>query len=203
MTVVELRPFEEDDLPRVLAWANSDFVRCAVGTVRPISMFEHRRWYERIQADTSRLTLTICSNQDDQKVGLIGLTGIDQTYRSAEIWLYLGEPQFQGKGFARGAVTNLLELAFNTLGLHRITAQVFSYNDKACRFFLACGFKEEGRLREAAFKSGSLHACRVPHRDFRRQFFFLLHERRLRGPAVARWLDLCRSTPAETSGVDR
>ena len=56
---------------------------------------------------------------------------------------------------------------------------------------------------EAAFKSGSLHPCRVPHRDFRRQFFFLLHERRLRGPAVARWLDLCRSTPAETSGVDR
>lgn len=44
-----------------------------------------------------------------------------------------------------------------------------------------------------AFQSGRLHACRVPHRDFRRQFFFLIHKQRYRNAAIERWLALCRS----------
>jgi DNA-binding transcriptional LysR family regulator len=39
-----------------------------------------------------------------------------------------------------------------------------------------------------AFGSGVLKPCRVPHRDFRRQFFFLLHRQKYRTAAVARWL---------------
>jgi len=45
---------------------------------------------------------------------------------------------------------------------------------------------------ETAFKNGTLRPCRVPHRDFRRQFFFLLHKRKQQSQAIARWLDLCR-----------
>ena len=49
-----------------------------------------------------------------------------------------------------------------------------------------------------AFKRGTLHACRVPHRDFHRQFFFLLRKQRAHSAAVDRWLALCRSeTPAQ------
>jgi len=47
---------------------------------------------------------------------------------------------------------------------------------------------------EPAFKGGRLCPCRVPHRDFRRQFFFLLHKDKRRGDALTRWLDLCRSS---------
>jgi DNA-binding transcriptional LysR family regulator len=46
-----------------------------------------------------------------------------------------------------------------------------------------------------AFSRGSLKACRVPHRDFRRQFFFLLHRRKFRSAGIARWIDLCRAEP--------
>jgi DNA-binding transcriptional LysR family regulator len=45
---------------------------------------------------------------------------------------------------------------------------------------------------EAAFKAGSLSPCRVPGRDFRRQFYFLLHAHKVRGPALTHWLELCR-----------
>jgi DNA-binding transcriptional LysR family regulator len=50
-----------------------------------------------------------------------------------------------------------------------------------------------------AFSHGTLHPCRVPHRDFRRQFYFLLPADKPRGAAHATldaWLDLCRPTPA-------
>ena len=47
-----------------------------------------------------------------------------------------------------------------------------------------------------ALERGSLRACRVPHRDLRRQFFFLLHKQKVRSPAVERWLALCRASNA-------
>jgi DNA-binding transcriptional LysR family regulator len=52
------------------------------------------------------------------------------------------------------------------------------------------------RLTVAAEASeGRLHLCPVPHRDFRRQFFFLIHRGKHRGAAIARWLTLCRTAP--------
>ncbi len=46
---------------------------------------------------------------------------------------------------------------------------------------------------EDAFRIGTLKPCAVPHRDFRRQFFFLLHKRKYLSPGVERWLELCRA----------
>jgi DNA-binding transcriptional LysR family regulator len=47
-----------------------------------------------------------------------------------------------------------------------------------------------------AFARGTLKPCKVPHRDFRRQFFFLLHRQKYRTAAIERWMQLCRSEPA-------
>ena len=45
---------------------------------------------------------------------------------------------------------------------------------------------------EDAFERGTLRPCRVPHRDFRRQWYFLLHKHKQRAAAVERWLAFCR-----------
>jgi DNA-binding transcriptional LysR family regulator len=47
-----------------------------------------------------------------------------------------------------------------------------------------------------AVSRGSLHACRVPQRNFHRQFFFLLHRHKFRSAGIARWIELCRADPA-------
>ena len=44
-----------------------------------------------------------------------------------------------------------------------------------------------------AFQRRTLAACRVPHRDFHRQFFFLLHRRKFRSAGIDRWIALCRA----------
>jgi DNA-binding transcriptional LysR family regulator len=46
-----------------------------------------------------------------------------------------------------------------------------------------------------AFRHGTLAPCNIPGRDFRRQFFFVLHEQKYGSTAIQRWLDLCRSWP--------
>ncbi len=52
-------------------------------------------------------------------------------------------------------------------------------------------------LREA-FRRGSLVPLAVPHRDFNREFYFVLHREKYRSPGVERWLELCRMST--TSG---
>lgn len=49
---------------------------------------------------------------------------------------------------------------------------------------------------EDAFRLRTLVRCRVPQRDFRRSFFFVLHARKFRSPALERWLSLCRQAVA-------
>ncbi|HEX4353693.1 MAG TPA: LysR family transcriptional regulator [Polyangiales bacterium] len=45
---------------------------------------------------------------------------------------------------------------------------------------------------EESFRHGALVRCKVPQRDFRRQFYFVLHKRKYRSLGVQRWLELCR-----------
>src|SRR5688572_17149734 len=52
---------------------------------------------------------------------------------------------------------------------------------------------------EDAFRHGTLRPCKVPHRDFRRQFFFLLHRQKYRSAGIRRWLELCREEGGKLS----
>ncbi len=44
-----------------------------------------------------------------------------------------------------------------------------------------------------AFKRGNLIPLSVPHRDFHRQFYFILHRNKYRSAGITKWLDLCRN----------
>ena len=48
----------------------------------------------------------------------------------------------------------MLDHAFGTLSLHRIGLSVFSFNERAIRSYLSCGFVMEGRAREAIWRDG-------------------------------------------------
>jgi len=49
---------------------------------------------------------------------------------------------------------------------------------------------------EDAFRRGSLVPLAVPHRDFRRKFYFILHKQKHRSLGVAEWMALCRTASA-------
>jgi DNA-binding transcriptional LysR family regulator len=46
---------------------------------------------------------------------------------------------------------------------------------------------------EDDFQCGNLKPYRVPHWDFRRQFFFLLHRRKYHSAGIKQWLEFCRN----------
>jgi RimJ/RimL family protein N-acetyltransferase len=48
----------------------------------------------------------------------------------------------------------VLDFAFNTLRLHRVSVRVLAYNERAIRSYQKCGFTIEGRERETVFVDG-------------------------------------------------
>lgn len=58
------------------------------------------------------------------------------------------------QAYGRDATNTLLRFAFDEMNLHRVTLTVLDYNERAQRMYQACGFREEGRLREAKYREG-------------------------------------------------
>ena len=48
----------------------------------------------------------------------------------------------------------MVDHAFETLGLHRISLNVFEFNERAIRAYRRCGFQIEGRSRESIWRDG-------------------------------------------------
>lgn len=51
---------------------------------------------------------------------------------------------------------------------------------------------------EEPFRRGDLVPLRVPQRDFRRHFHFVLHRQKYRSAGIEYWMELCRRAPEET-----
>lgn len=62
-----------------------------------------------------------------------------------------------GQGIGRDAFELLLNYAFNELNFHRLSLRVFSFNRRAITLYKKLGFKEEGIMREAFYRSGQWH----------------------------------------------
>ena len=48
----------------------------------------------------------------------------------------------------------MLRFAFDEMNLNRVSLHVFEFNERAIACYEKCGFKLEGRLREAHFADG-------------------------------------------------
>lgn len=80
-------------------------------------------------------------------VGMCGLSSLSLPHRRAEIGYMLGRPHW-GQGYMREALDAVLTHAFDTLGLHRIEAELDPRNGASERLLERLGFVREGLLRD-------------------------------------------------------
>lgn len=157
MTGIQLVPLERRHAEPTRRWMQDSDLRDRLGTVRPPSEFEHEAWMDRQASDPGRIVRIV--EVDGEPTGACGLLDVDAINRNAEIWLYSGGDRRAGVGSF--AVRQLLDYAFGTLGLHRIRARVFAFNEPALAFFRKHGFVAEGVERQAVFKRGEFHDVHV------------------------------------------
>ena len=154
---VYLRALEPSDLHRTLRWHNDpELYQTLQGVFRFVSEQAEEKWLaEKAQYSTTEVNLAVCVRESGQHVGIISLRNIEPVARHGELALFIGEASARGKGYGRSAVRQLLDHAFNDLGLQRVFLYVLEENAVARKVYQDCGFELEGHLRRHAFKDGT------------------------------------------------
>jgi len=78
-------------------------------------------------------------------IGDVRLHSIFTHDKRASVAISLLDPDLLGKGYGTAAMSLLLDHAFHTMRLNRISLRVIEFNDRAIACYKKLGFKEEGR----------------------------------------------------------
>ncbi|MFN2131694.1 MAG: GNAT family N-acetyltransferase [Anaerolineae bacterium] len=152
-TITRLRRIERDDIPTFVRWFADPEVREFLLLNRPISIAEEEQWFVQ-QLQSQNAELFAIETNDGIHIGNIGLHDINWLHRSAEMGIVIGHKQYWGKGYGSDAIRTLLRFAFDEMNLHRVQLTVYEDNARAIRAYEKCGFRHEGRLRDAVYRKG-------------------------------------------------
>jgi len=151
---INFRSLEAEDLRQLLDWRNSEFLRKTCREYLLLSMEHQKRWFDSLLKTPPDNIMFGVESKEGKLIGVCGLTWINWKNRNAEVSIYIGEKEWQGKGAAADSLKTLVKYGFETLNLHRISAVIFQFNEPSIKLFTKCGFKFEGKHREAHYIDG-------------------------------------------------
>ncbi len=154
-----LRGIRRDDLPRLCEFYNDLEVEvdCGYEPPMPESLERAQADFDREAAKGGRNGTWFAIEADGKVIGQCGLYGLDEfrgTGHHCQLGIVIGDRDYWNHGYGREAVGLLLEYAFCYWNMHRVGLMTSSDNVRAQRCYLACGFKEEGRLRQTRWLGG-------------------------------------------------
>jgi aminoglycoside 6'-N-acetyltransferase len=100
-----------------------------------------------LDSENDTLVLAVQRRDTGHLIGETDLRWLSVEHRQGEVGVIL-HPDAQGQGFATETISALLDLAFDRLGLHRVTAQTNAGNAASIRGLRRLGLRQEGHLRE-------------------------------------------------------
>lgn len=152
---VVLRAIEREDLPTLCAFNNDLDVELAGGGDPPIpqSLARLQAEFDTNTSKGGRDGASFAIEADGKLIGSCGLFRFDEVGRTCELGIFIGDKAYWGHGYGRDAIHLLLHWAFVYRNLRKVWLWTQSTNERALRAYRACGFVEEGRLREHVWNS--------------------------------------------------
>lgn len=93
------------------------------------------------------------ATDDGVPVGVVGLGNVNPHFKSATLWVVLGEKSQAGRGHATRAVSAMLTYGFQELGLHAINTWIVEHNPSV-RVAERVRFRPMGRQRQCHYIDG-------------------------------------------------
>lgn len=149
-----LRPWDTEDIDVLPEIANDRRIWINVRDMfpHPYDRSRAEQWVAFCQQEEVAHSFAI--SMGGQAIGGIGVHPFDDVHRkSAELGYWLG-PAYWGQGFATEAVQVIVKYGFELLGLERIQAGVYAWNEASSRVLVKSGFDLEGCMRRHAYKDG-------------------------------------------------
>ncbi|UIJ58063.1 GNAT family N-acetyltransferase [Amycolatopsis acidiphila] len=153
---VILRQLDGSHLDDVLKTVRDPEVRRLTGTHARFTEPLLARWLESRPEQDGRADWAVTHREDGRFLGDLALNDIDADNESAAFRIALA-PGAVGRGYGTEATRLVLEFAFETVGLHRVSLEVYDFNSRARRAYEKCGFVAEGVLRDALCWEGKRH----------------------------------------------
>jgi RimJ/RimL family protein N-acetyltransferase len=143
--LVELRPWQNGDVPAIVAACNDPETARWTTVPSPYSEADARAWLERCKTAWSEgaAPLAVVERQSGELAAAITLWVHG---RIGELG-YWAAPEFRGRGYVPRAVRVLSQWAFGELELPRLQLGTFPGNTSSERVAEKCGFTREGLLR--------------------------------------------------------
>jgi RimJ/RimL family protein N-acetyltransferase len=153
-----LRPFQKSDLEavmqyhalpevqRYLDWKARD--RVEVKSALDAMVQQHG-----FQRPGDAVVLALVKREDSSLIGQVSLRWVDATAGQAELRFIIG-PGHRRQGFAREAVSEMLDMGFERFGLHRIFARCSANNLGSASLLRSLGLRLEAHYREHALFQG-------------------------------------------------
>lgn len=151
---IYLRPITIEDTENVVRWRNDKKIVENFIYRENISKEDHINWLHNKVEAGKVIQFIICDLETDKPLGSIYLQNFQETSRQAEEGIFLGEEEAYGRGIGTEAAKLVLEYAFSTLKLHKLTARVLSYNQGSRKMHEKAGYKMESYLKDELFLDG-------------------------------------------------
>jgi RimJ/RimL family protein N-acetyltransferase len=120
----------------------------------PLSPDEIQRFFHGRIMGADFLAMGIHVRDTDRLIGSCAFSQLDGDNGSTLYHITIGERDSWGQGFGSEATELMVDHAFTQLALHRVALTVFQFNARAIRAYEKCGFKIEGRARDAIYRDG-------------------------------------------------
>ncbi|MFJ5547587.1 GNAT family N-acetyltransferase [Streptomyces sp. NPDC093225] len=152
---VQLRPVTAEDVPALLPMFLDPEATRLTGSHgdHPADPEGLRAWYGSRGDQDDRLDLAVVDRASDRVVGEAVLNDWDPDNESCGFRISL-VPAALGRGLGTEATRLIVGHAFEGLGLHRVSLEVYAFNPRARRAYEKVGFVAEGVLRHALLWEG-------------------------------------------------
>lgn len=157
-----IRKLEIKDLPYMYEWMHDENVTenlqadFANFTEDKVSDFIKKAMEQNENSENLHYAIV---DEQDEYMGTISLKNINRKDKNAE-YAIVTRSRAHGKGYAKEATKDILNLGFKEYGLEKIYLYVLTKNIAANKFYNKCGFKEEGVFRKHLLIKGRLEDIR-------------------------------------------
>lgn len=144
----------QDDVERLVELKNNKVAARLLGGNTPTYTNDGiSKWVDAHNANQEEVLLVVVDTDRNVVIGHVGLYDIDCIAGKTEYGILLADDESRGKGYGKKCTKTMVDFAFNSLKLHKVTAEVLEENKASEAMFKKCGFFVDGVLRDHVFKN--------------------------------------------------
>ncbi len=148
---ISISILEEEDLHTLVTWAEDEKTMlqwCGPVFEYPLTIEQLKVYFSETQKTVPGRIIHKAIDTNGNIAGMCELGSIDRKNGFASLCRIFTDKNYRGKGIAEMMISEMINYAFNELGLRRLELNVYTFNLPAIRCYEKLGFKQEGLKRK-------------------------------------------------------